>query len=509
MTDTGTTTYPINTADDSKFKTTSAGAGDEGKIPLLDSAGKLDDGLISEAVSNQGLKIFTAGEDIDEEDALFLDDDGNVVKQVLADFDRPFTDAAEAAALDAAVVGHIGFPLNSEFSVESYGNGTTDVKIIIREISCGTSLPTATDTFTEGANYDIPPDIKRIDDDRFVAAVNFNVDEKVAFRIYDVDSSGSFSASSGDWSTPANVKASATASAKFAVEVIDSTHILAMYVDTSDDVKVCVGTIDGSNDLTWGTAVTFYTTEGAGMHELQPIGDGKFIGIMAAASNQYRLGAMTISGTTITMGTTITFDGAYGRTSERHQIRTLGNFALIPVSDANSDFVIHQTTLSGATTLNDAALVDLTGTYNGKCVAEKDPTGTFIVITSGNNETNYAYQLNTAEDDIEAYDNGVPENMNASQSIIFYNSYQIMYGVLDTTIRQNFRIFNSSKPFVGIATETITSGNSINVQMLNSYSSMTGLVVGDVWAGAEGAIANYETPNRIGTSLSATEIFIK
>ena len=41
MTDTGTTTYPINTADDSKFKTTSAGAADEGKIPLLDSDGNI------------------------------------------------------------------------------------------------------------------------------------------------------------------------------------------------------------------------------------------------------------------------------------------------------------------------------------------------------------------------------------------------------------------------------------------------------------------------------------
>ena len=52
MTDTGTTTYPINTADDSKFKTTSVGAADEGKIPLLDSAGVLGGFALSSSTAN-------------------------------------------------------------------------------------------------------------------------------------------------------------------------------------------------------------------------------------------------------------------------------------------------------------------------------------------------------------------------------------------------------------------------------------------------------------------------
>ena len=65
MTDTGTTTYPINTADDSKFKTTSAGAADEGKIPLLDSAGKLNSGFNPETTysgdGSDGVLDITSG----------------------------------------------------------------------------------------------------------------------------------------------------------------------------------------------------------------------------------------------------------------------------------------------------------------------------------------------------------------------------------------------------------------------------------------------------------------
>lgn len=59
MTDTGQTTYPINTADTDKFKTNSAGAGDEGKIPLLNSSGKLDSSFDS-----LNIKTLTAGETI-------------------------------------------------------------------------------------------------------------------------------------------------------------------------------------------------------------------------------------------------------------------------------------------------------------------------------------------------------------------------------------------------------------------------------------------------------------
>jgi len=67
MTDTGTTTYPINTADTDYYKTTSAGAGDEGKIPLLDSAGKLDSSMDSGMTTNTSNE--TLGEDLNTDKA--------------------------------------------------------------------------------------------------------------------------------------------------------------------------------------------------------------------------------------------------------------------------------------------------------------------------------------------------------------------------------------------------------------------------------------------------------
>jgi len=471
-----------------RIVTTSAGAADEGKVPVLDSSGQLDSTFDNIEFESTLFENITGGEPVK-----LVNDSGTLKLATIKGY-SPFTTSVATKGNYVQNNHHFCWKLSeTQFVViwewRNGGAGNFYPYMQIVDISSGTpvggglvNLGNSGSSVINNTHY--PIKLLRITDTTFVYGYRTNSNAGVV-KLYSVSGTTITEDDSSDWDGGAtNIMKD--------IALVDTGMLVATFYDGSNTV-IRAGSFTGT---TWGTFSATPITHGAGdlAAYVRKISTNRMI-VWTSASTESRV--LTLAGTVFTSVSTPTL--TYSITDMHYIEDGILGF----IYGASSGILTESAgsyAYSGLTTLASSS----TATF----LRETENTNEFI-ITTADGVAQLIFDTNNDKVGLgarisgQAYDVAYGKDMGVGY---FYTN--------QTGNRVEFTIgahYDFDK-YVGFLETTKTAGQTGNVLFTGKIVAGTNLVQGNYYIGDTGVLtpAPLMTTNsiEIGRAISATEILL-
>jgi hypothetical protein len=478
---------------------TSSGAGDENKVPVLDSTGKLAIGFIP----GEELTL-TAGENLTAEDLSYVESDGKAYKSL-----RSITSSAQLGSIAGTPRSLNTLKLSDDTVIAIYGTGSA-AKGVVSTISRTTPTP-GTEATIVSSNVRASKVKAAVIDTNKVAITYENTSDNKLYGVV-ITISGT-TISSG---TPVKLYDTETVNAEtMDICKLDTDKFLVSFTNlTSDDAMAVAATVAGTV-ITPGTALQVEATTAVGETLCEQITTDVACMIYDDGTNLSYV-VLEVSGTTVTANTALdlyagsivlnaeiaglivldtqnvlfyNLNGGALRVSRIFNVND-SDWSSTPSHEPNHDAYLQL----GSTT--DAQLFKFDNEKLG--LIHKDASDAFRF-------KQYKLANNAFEELFSATISGVASADSVAGVAHVSNKNRAFFHIADGTDLEYAFFIDTSDQFIGVVKTTVSATESATL-ITDKNAPISGLTAGkDYWVGDAGAVAT-SGQRRIGVATTTTNL---